>query len=259
MLSGGREGTLPSGCCESRRLTMSGDPVAPEPKSESLIGPIGEGSPPATTPSKPYTRFETFVPTSYELPLDLQAAVLAPGESVASWLGPVNKLGGSDVSSHYTRTGWSRRTMVEHDRDAVNTLLFTSYQVIGLMLGPDDLQNLQGSGPVKELANEAVEHWQWYREGGQAKGVQFGSLNLNHWKDMVDALNAQPLEAALSNHLNCGLPYDRVQSVEVKSRFINPGLTIRLTDGAYLRYGTFGKRSQLADVASYLRSYVKVQ
>jgi hypothetical protein len=259
MLKGGCEGTLPNGDRESRRRAMSGDPVAPEPKSEGLIDPVAGGPLPETAPSTSYTSFETFIPTSYELPLDLQAAALAPGESVASWLGPVNRLGGSDVSSHYARTGWSRRTIVEHDRDAVNTLLFTSYQVIGLMLGPDDLQNLRGSGPVKDVANEVVEHWQWYREGGQAKGVQFGSLNANHWKDMVDALTAQSLEAALRNHLNCGLPYDRIQTVEVKSRFINPGVTIRLTEGSYLRYGTYGKRGQLPDVAGFLRGYVKVQ
>jgi hypothetical protein len=89
--------------------------------------------------------------------------------------------------------------------------------------------------------------------------MQFGSLNAKLWKEMVDALCALPLAAALSNHLNCGLPYDRVQRVEVKSRFINPGVTIRLTDGSYLWYGTFGKKDRLPDVANYLRSYVKVQ
>jgi hypothetical protein len=76
---------------------------------------------------------------------------------------------------------------------------------------------------------------------------------------MVDALSAQPLEAALSNHLNCGLPYERVQSVEVKSRFINPGLTIRLTDSSYLWYGTYGIKRRLPEVAGFLRNHVKVQ
>jgi len=151
------------------------------------------------------------------------------------------------------------RNLVEEDKDAVNTLLFTSNQIIGLMLGPDDVQHLRGSGPLKDAANQLVDRYQWSRVSGRSKGMQFGTLNANHWQDMVDALSAQPLEAALSNHLNCGLPYGRVQSVEVKSRFINPGLTIRLTDGSYLWYGTFGKKGRLPEVANYLRSYVTVQ
>lgn len=244
---------------------MSGDPVAPEPKNEGLIDSVDETSSTDATPPHAYTHFETLIPTTYELPLDLQAAVLGHGESIESWLGPVHKLGGSDVSSHYTRTARSRRSIRAVDRDAVNTLLFTSYQIIGLMIGPDDVQYLHGSGPLKTAANQAIRSWQWTgnRRTGEldaiAKGVQFGSLNANHWQEMVDALSAQPLEAALSNHLNCGLPYDRVQCIEVKSRFINPGLTIRLTDGSYLWYGTFGKKGRLPEVASYLRRYVKVQ
>lgn len=151
-----------------------------------------------------------------------------------------------------------RRGITEHDRDAVNTLFFTTNQIIGVMLGPDDAQNLD-SGPLKTLANQATAGWQWSRDGGRAKGIQFGSLNAKHWKDMVDALAAKPLEAALVNHLNCGLPYSRIDRIEVKSRFINPGLTIHLTDGACLIYGTLGKRDQLPDAASYLKTYVKVQ
>ncbi len=237
---------------------MSGEPVAPEPKKEGPV--VSAEATPATgaTPPQAFTHFDNFIPTEYELPLDLRAAVLTQGESIASWLGPVNKLGGSDVSSHYTRTSWSRRSIREVDRDAINTFLFTGNQIIGIMLGPDDFQNLQ-VGQLKAAATELVARYQWARESGQAKGMQFGALNASHWQDMVNALSAKPLDAALSNHLNCGLPYDRVQCVEVKSRFINPGLTIRLTDGSYLWYGTYGKRGQLPEVANYLRSHVKVQ
>lgn len=237
---------------------MSGEPIAPEPKNESLVDSPHVTSPTDATSPQAFTHFDNFIPTKYELPLDLQPAVLGQGESIANWLGPVNKLGGSDISSHYTRTGWTRRSITEVDRDAVNTLLFTSNQIIGLMLGPDDFRNLK-EGTVKAAANQLVARYQWSRDSGLSKGMQFGTLNASHWEDMVDALTAQPLEAALSNHLNCGFPYDRVQSVEVKSRFINPGLTIRLTDDSYLWYGTYGKKGRLPEVASFLRSYVKVQ
>lgn len=237
---------------------MSGEPVAPEPKNEGVVDSPVKASPTGATPPQAFTHFDNFIPTEYELPLDLQPAVLAPGETIANWLGPVNKLGGSDVSSSYTRTGWSRRSITEVDRDAVNTLLFTGNQIIGLMLGPDDMQNLQ-SGPLKSAANELMANYQWARDSGRSKGMQFGSMNLKHWVRMVNALASQPLAAALSNHLNCGLPYDRVQVVEVKSRFINPGVTIRLTDGSYLWYGTFGKKDRLSDVADFLKSHVKVK
>jgi hypothetical protein len=230
---------------------VSDVPVVPDPMSEE---------PPSTASSHPqgFTHFDTFIPASYELPLDLQAAVLEQGESVESWLGPVNRMGGTGVSSRYTRTGWSRRSITEHDRDAVNTLLFTSNQIIGFMLGPDDMQNLR-SGPVVAVANQVLAGWQWSRDGARAKGTQFGALNANHWKDMVDALTAQPLDAALANHLNCGLPYSRIDWIEVKSRFINPGLVIHLTDGARLIYGTLGKRGQLPEVANYLKAHVKLK
>jgi hypothetical protein len=246
---------------KSRRPVMSGDSIAPEPMSEDPHDLEHQTPPGETPPAQSYTQFETFIPAKYELPLDLQAAVLSDGESIASWLGPVNKLGGSDISSHYVRTSrsWSRRSVMEVDRDAVNTFLFTNNQIIGLMLGPDDLQYLRYSGPVKTAANEAIAKYQWSREGALAKGVQFASLNANHWKEMVDALSAQPLSTALGDHLNCGLPYDRVQSVKVKSRFINPGLTIYLTDGSYLIYGTFGKKGRLPEVASFLGEHVKQQ
>lgn len=230
---------------------MSDVPVDPGPMSEEP--PSGASSPPPA-----FTHFDTFIPTSYELPLDLKAAVLKQGESVEHWLGPVNRMGGMGVSSRYTRTGWSRRSITEHDRDAMNTLLFTSDQIIGLMLGPDDLQNLR-SGPVATVANQVIAGWQSSREGGRAKGTQFGALNANHWKDMVDALCAEPLDAALANHLNCGLPYSRIDSIEVKNRFIDPGLIIHLSDGAHLIYGTLGKRGQLPEVANYLKTYVKVK
>lgn len=238
---------------------MSGDQVPPEPKSENLLNSWDENAPATKKPLQPQSHFDTYIPTTYELPLDLQPAVVSHGESIASWLGPVNKMGGSDISSNYTRTGWGRRNRLEHDRDAVNTLLFTSNQIIGLMLGPDDLQYLHESGPLTTAANQLVIHYQWAADSGRSKGLQFGSLNAKHWDEMVEGLSAQTLEAVLSNHLNCGLPYDRIQNVEVKSRFINPGLTIRLTNGSYLIYGTFGKRTQLPDVTKYLRSYVKVQ
>lgn len=65
---------------------MSDVPVAPEPMSEE---PPSAGS----TPPQAFTHFDNFIPTSYELPLDLQPAVVKKGESIASWLGPVNKLG----------------------------------------------------------------------------------------------------------------------------------------------------------------------
>jgi hypothetical protein len=237
---------------------MSSAPVGPEPQSEGSTDSAATTPPTDVTSHQEFTHFDAFIPVKYELPLDLQAAVVAQGESISNWLGPVNTLGGSDISSHYTRSGWSRRSITEVDRDALNTLLFTNNQIIGLMLGPDDMQNLK-SGSLTAAGNQLVARWMWSRDSGRSKGMQFGSLNAKHWTDMVDALSAQPLEAALSNRLNCGLPYDRVQAVEVKSRFINPGVTIRLTDGSYLWYGTYGKRDRLAEVATSLRSYVKVK
>jgi len=219
---------------------------------------VGDETPAEATAPQAFTQFETPIPTTYELPLDLQPAVLSPDESAASWLGPVHIAGMSG-----SRRIWTK----EVDKDGVNTLLFTSFQIVGLMLGPADMQYLAGIGPMKTAANQALEKARWIgrpRDGGgvedaMAKGVQFGALNANHWVDMVEGLTAQPLEVALAGHLNFGLPYDRIQSVEIKSRFINPGLVFHLTNNSRLPYGTFGKRGRLPQAASYLRTYVKVQ
>ena len=194
----------------------------------------------------PYTHFQTATATTYAVPFDLKSAVVDPGEGIANWFGPVTNA--SLTSGSYQVI--SR----EVDTQAVNTLLFTSNQVIGLMLGPDDVKRLRGSGPVKSVANEVLKY---AGEGGFTKGVQFEALNANHWDEMVQSLSAQPLEEALSNHLTYGLPYGKIQSVVIKDHLINPGFTIHLTDGKHLRYATF-RKDRLPEVANYLKQFVKV-
>jgi hypothetical protein len=200
----------------------------------------------ARTPPAPYTHFQTNAATNYEVPLGFKAAVIGPGETVGAWFGPVTNPG---MSGSYQALSH------EVDKEAINTLLFTDIQVIGLMLGPDDLRNLSGSGTLTHGVNVALKY---VGEGGYAKGVQFQALNANHWDEMVSALTALPLETALQNHLNFGLPYGRIQSVEVKHHLVNPGFTFRLTDGSHIRYGTF-KRDRLPEIASYLKQFVTVQ
>lgn len=232
----------------------SGNPADPESQNESFIDSVDRPSPAETSPQA-FTHFETALTETYKLPLDLQGAVLGDSESVASWLGPVN-IGQAPANMSGNSFLFTTR---EVDKDAINTLLFTDRQIIGLMLGPADRQYLAGSGPLTTAGNEVIERWQWNREGAIAKGVQFAPLNSKHWGDMVDALAAQSLASVLGSHLNFGLPYDRVQRVEVRSRFINPGVRIYLTDGSNLRFLTFGKRDRLPQAASYLRQFVTVK
>ncbi len=193
----------------------------------------------------PFTHFQTSTAEVWALPLDFKDAVIDETESVDHWFGPVTM---ATLSRSYGVIA------KEVDRNAINTLLFTHSQVIGLMLGPADLENLQGPSAVKGLANVVLKHVQ---EGGWAKTAQFEALNANHWDEMVDALRAEPLAAALKNHLNFGLPYGKVQGVEMKDHLVNPGLTFHLTDGKKIRYATF-KRDRLPELARYLKQYVTV-
>jgi hypothetical protein len=194
-----------------------------------------------------FTQFQTGLATNYRVPLKLNGATVGPDESIESWFGPVSTQGKAGIS-----TIWLAK---ENDNQSINTLLFTRVQVIGLMLGPDDLRHLQGSGPVKTFANSVVR---LDTRGGITKGMQFGALNANHWDQMVDALSAQPLEAALANHLSFGLPYGQIQSVEVKNHIVNPGFTFHLKDGRRLRYSSF-KRDKLPELTRYLKQFVSIQ
>jgi hypothetical protein len=237
---------------------MSPDPNAPDPTKAGFAAAAGSASDswtetptPAVTPapdgSPGFTHFDSpYYPTTYVLPPNMEPAAPSHDEQVGTWLGPVNI---PRIPAGYTvNRGWGRRGRAETDTNAINTLLFTNLQVIGVMLGPDDLQNLSEMGPLKSAANMFVGK---QFEGGIEKGVQFGALNANHWKDMVDALTAQPLVTALRNHLNFGLPYERIKTVELKSRFINPGLTFHLGDGTDLGYRTF-RKDKLAEIGAFL-------
>lgn len=197
-------------------------------------------------PAPTYTQFQTSTATEFRRPLHLGSATTQPGETVGNWFGPVNTQGVHGISFQIV----SR----EVDVQAINTLLFTDYQVIGLMLGPDDLQHLE-SGTLKRVANTFVEY---SAEAGVKKGMQFATLNQGHWDEMVRALVAQPLDVSLQNHLNFGLPYGKLERVEVENHFVNPGFTFHLSDDSRVRYGSF-RRNRLAEIAAYLKQYVKVE
>lgn len=199
----------------------------------------------AATPPPSYTHFQTGNATSYQLPLQLKGAVVAFGESVGCWFGPVMNPG---MSGSYTSLG------KEVDREAVNTLLFTGSQIIGLMLGPDDLHHLRNTGALRSVANEALKY---NSSSGYHKGVQFEVVNANHWMEMVEALTTEPLDTALAGHLNFGLPYDSIQSIEVKDHIVNPGISIHLKDGRHIRYSTF-KKDRLAEITTYLKQFVPI-
>lgn len=195
----------------------------------------------------PYEQFQTSTATDFRVPLHLQPAVVAPGEAIGNWFGPVNTRGMQGIGLQYLAR--------EIDVQAVNTVLFTQHQVIGLMLGPDDEAHLLGTGPLKQAVNEFVKY---APETGDDKGMQFQVLNANHWADMVRALGARPLGEVLPHYLHFGLPYERISYVQVKNHFVNPGFLFHLRDGSRLGYGSF-RRDRLGEISSYLRPLVEVR
>jgi hypothetical protein len=181
----------------------------------------------------------------------LGAAVAAQGETIDTWIGPLDP---RDAESRgYTSQGDAI------DELPVNTLLFTQNQVVGIALGFDDVAQLHDGGGIRDVANRAIEAVRPFRdrsgslqEAGPAKGIQLGALNASRWPALVDALRTQPLESVLSSHRNFGLSYDRVQRVRVHDRVVNSGLTFYLTDGSKMHFLSL-RRDRLHEIAAYLR------
>jgi hypothetical protein len=194
-----------------------------------------------------YNQFQTDTAVQYNTPIS--KAGLSADETIGSWLGPVNRTDKGGIS--YTLVS------KEVDNQAINTLVFTSKQVIGLMIAPQDLPAANGGvlAAAGALANEAVKY---SADGAEQKDLQFEMLNSRHWEDMVNQLSAQPLQSVLDSHLNFGLAYNSIASIEVKNSIVNSGLVFHLKDNSKLTYSTMLK-SQITPAAQYLRQYISFQ
>jgi len=198
-----------------------------------------------------FNQFQTATAAKYNLPtttnkVALEAAVVNPDEAIGGWLGPVNLQGKAGISYQILSK--------ETDNQAINTLVFTKNQVIGLMAGPQDLNVVTQAGALSGAINEAIK---FSPESAVQKGVQFESINANHWDRIVANLSGQTLDTVLKSHLNFGLAYSKLQSIEVKNTFINPGLIFHLGDGSKVSFATPSK-SKIPDAVSYLKQFVSV-
>ena len=66
-----------------------------------------------------------------------------------------------------------------------------------------------------------------------------------------------PLSSIVQTHFNYAIPYNKVQSVEVKTGLINPGFVFHLTDGSKVHYSGQHKE-QMGEIESYLQQKVRV-
>jgi len=195
-----------------------------------------------------FNSFQTTTAVQYKMPGDsaVSAAVAKPNEAIGSWLGPVNRKGMSGVSFQVLSK--------EVDNQSENTLLFTQTQIIGLMITPQDLGDVQQSA-VRGVLNQVINN-----VPGSAieKDTQFEALNSKKWEQLVASLSSQSLQSVLGSHFNFGIPYSLVQSVEVHDSLINSGLTFHLSDGSKLGYATL-RKEQIPNAVNYLRQFISTQ
>lgn len=193
-----------------------------------------------------FTQFQSDTAVDYKIPL--AAAAVAPDESVVNWFGPV------------TRSDWSKSninfTVLSHevDKNAENTLLITNKQIIAVMFGPADIEGIDVSA-MRGLASMGL---QAAPEDEMAKGIQFRTLYASKWQEIVTKFTSQPLATSLTNHLNFGIPYNQLASVEAKKTFANPGIILHFNNGSKFTYATF-KKDRIDEVVNTLGQYVRVQ
>lgn len=171
--------------------------------------------------------------------------VAQQNETIGSWLGPVSRSGMAGVSYGVVSK--------EVDNQAENTLLFTNQQVIGLMVTPQDLADLQQSSG-REILNQITNY---APDTAFDKGMDFAFVNLRHWQDIVAKLQSQPLQAVLQSHFNFNIPYSDISSVQVHNSVIDKGLTFHLKDGKKLAYTTL-KKDQLPVAVDFLKQYLTI-
>lgn len=191
-----------------------------------------------------YTHLESGTAAEYKSAAP--EATLSTDEQVISWVGPVTR----------TDSGATSYTIIskEVNNDGENTLVFTNRSIIGLMVGPDDVSNIELGG-LQKAAGGLLDA---SPDSTNTKGQQFRALYANKWPEIMQNLLAKPLKDTLLNHLNFGVPYAQIKSVKVNNGFINSGITIFLSDGSKITYSTFNK-DRLDEIAGALSQYTTVE
>lgn len=195
-----------------------------------------------------YNTFQnTDVAVEYKAP-DVASSIptiAQTNETIGSWLGPVTRGGLSGVDYTYASK--------EIDNQAENTLLFTSTQVIGIMITPQDVTNLEQS-TTRSILNEITNY---APDTAYDKNMDFEMFNLKHWSEIITSLQSQPLASVLQSHFNFNIPYSNIETVQVHDSAINRGLIFHLKDGKKISYRTI-KKDQLPVAVEYLKNYLTI-
>lgn len=197
-----------------------------------------------------FNQFQTSTATTYAAPKDLAvnpAAAPSINENIEKWLGPIERVDKGSIS--YTVLS------KEVDKQAENTLLFTPSQVIVIMLAPADLANVS-QGVLGNAASAFIN----YSDGsGGDKGQEFRLLHSKHWDKLMAPLLQAPLSSILQTHFNYSIPYNSIQSAEIKHHsLLYPSLIFHLNDGKKLGYSVWQK-DKVDDIAVYLQQKVRLE
>ena len=178
----------------------------------------------------------------------LERAVVTPQETVLAWYGP---MGRNDMAGTGTQVGLKENISGE------NTILVTDHQIICLMIGPADTQNID-KGKLTSAVGTVIETVPT-GDGVYVRKQQFESLWFNRWNEIISNIFAPgQLAHALETHRNYAIPFTSIQEVKLKQRFFNPGVHIKLKNGKTLKFAGFDKR-QLDKVQSALTGKVTVR
>ena len=192
---------------------------------------------------------QTSTAVTYLGPKNLVPATAANTETVDIWLGPMLRVDKGAINT--TKPGGK-----EIVKQAENTLLFMPTQAIAIMLTPADLANVS-QGVLGRAASVFIKY---LPQTAVHKGVEFRMLHKKQWDELMSPLLQMPLSSIVQTHFNYSIPYSKVQSIEVQTGRLMPGIKFHLMDGSTLSYQVVGHeaKDQMGEIEKYLQQRVTV-
>ena len=190
-----------------------------------------------------FNQFQTGTAVTYNTPKP--KSKISTNETIIDWLGPVSVGGKAGIS-------W---TVLEHEsmNQSINTLLFTNYQIIAFLIGPQDVPTASAGGTLNQVASAFIN----YSDGSAFDKNAFSTiLYANKWQDIVASLIKTDLNKIIDSHLNYGIPFTSIDSYRINTSSINSGLTLYLKDGGKMSFTT-QRKDLLNQTETAIKKFIK--
>lgn len=164
-------------------------------------------------------------------------------EQVVTWIGPVVQNG---------QWSYIGPTLKETNRQAINTLIFTDRQIVGIMLATADVKGFKdGYSDIFNSLNSASASQDQYL---------FMMNYHKYWPVIVAELLKSPLEEILQTHINMGIQYSDIQSINITKNFLQARIIkIILKSGHELSFSvTFTNLDQIRSLLQPLQQHLQI-